>query len=231
MGTSYNPSIITNGLVAYFDAANIKSYPQSGTSWTDLTKNKVVGTLTSTAFSSNSLSFNGSTSYASFTSNSSLAIGTNDFTIELWINPTARSQTYPVLLNNNFIGSAWSANLWQLNDRHANNSTKFTFWCYNYSSSAATLVSSTSVANGTWYHLVISRIGTNFSMYLNSKLESSVTSSVSIDGGIARQFGFSGLGGGQYNGLLSSIKVYNTKGLTSTEILRNYNATKGRFGL
>jgi hypothetical protein len=39
MATNYNPSIVTSGLQVYLDAANVKSYPGSGTSWLDLTGN------------------------------------------------------------------------------------------------------------------------------------------------------------------------------------------------
>lgn len=35
MATLYNPRIVTDGLVMCLDAANLKSYPQTGTSWTD----------------------------------------------------------------------------------------------------------------------------------------------------------------------------------------------------
>ena len=36
MGTSYNPPIVTDGLVFCVDAANQRSYPKSGTTWSDL---------------------------------------------------------------------------------------------------------------------------------------------------------------------------------------------------
>jgi len=36
MGTSYNPAIVTDGLVLCLDAANNRSYPGAGTTWTDL---------------------------------------------------------------------------------------------------------------------------------------------------------------------------------------------------
>tara|TARA_Y100000114_G_C11753224_1_gene325513 strand:+ start:1704 stop:2426 length:723 start_codon:yes stop_codon:yes gene_type:complete len=36
MGTSYNPRIVTDGLVLCLDAANTRSYPGTGTTWTDL---------------------------------------------------------------------------------------------------------------------------------------------------------------------------------------------------
>ena len=36
MSTRYNPSIVRDNLVLYFDAANTKAYPGSGTTWTDM---------------------------------------------------------------------------------------------------------------------------------------------------------------------------------------------------
>ena len=46
MATKYSPKIITNGLVLSLDAANNKSYPRSGTTWSDLSGNNNTGTLT-----------------------------------------------------------------------------------------------------------------------------------------------------------------------------------------
>jgi hypothetical protein len=45
MGIAYNPRTITDGLVLCLDAANPKSYPGSGTTWTDLSGNGNNGTL------------------------------------------------------------------------------------------------------------------------------------------------------------------------------------------
>ena len=36
MSYKFGPSIVTDGLVFYVDAANENSYPGSGTTWTDL---------------------------------------------------------------------------------------------------------------------------------------------------------------------------------------------------
>ena len=38
MGTTYNPAIVTDGLVLCLDAANKRSYPGTGTTWSDLTE-------------------------------------------------------------------------------------------------------------------------------------------------------------------------------------------------
>jgi hypothetical protein len=45
MGISYNPRTITDGLVLCLDAGNSKSYPGSGTTWTDLSGRGNNGTL------------------------------------------------------------------------------------------------------------------------------------------------------------------------------------------
>jgi hypothetical protein len=198
---------------------------------TDLTKNKLNTTLISgPTYSGGSLVFDGSTQYINIGSNSNLILGTNNFALELWFKPIARLQSYPFLLHNQVGGSSFTTNCWQINDRHGNNPTLVTFWNYNYNAGSSAMLASTSaIANGNWYHLVITRIGNLFSMYLNSILQSTVTSSISMDNGIAMNYGFNTTGGGGFNGNASSIKIYNNKGLTAAEVFQNYNATKGRF--
>ena len=49
MSSHHNPRIVTDGLVLSLDAANPKSYPGSGTTWSDLTKNN--NDITSSAVS------------------------------------------------------------------------------------------------------------------------------------------------------------------------------------
>jgi hypothetical protein len=53
MGISYNPKIVTDGLVLCLDAANPKSYPGSGTTWFDLTKNQYNSSMVGVNFNSN----------------------------------------------------------------------------------------------------------------------------------------------------------------------------------
>jgi len=45
MGINYNPRIVTDGLVLCLDAGNPRSYPGSGTTWTDLSGRGNTGTL------------------------------------------------------------------------------------------------------------------------------------------------------------------------------------------
>jgi len=46
MGLAHSPRIVTNGLVLCLDAGNTKSYPGSGTTWTDISRRGNNGTLT-----------------------------------------------------------------------------------------------------------------------------------------------------------------------------------------
>jgi hypothetical protein len=68
MGIAYNPAIIRSNLVLCLDAANPKSYPGSGTTWTDLSGFGNNGTLINgVGYSSDnlgSLSFDGVNDYA-----------------------------------------------------------------------------------------------------------------------------------------------------------------------
>jgi len=70
MSFTHSPRIVTSGLVLCLDAANPKSYPGSGTTWSDLSGNGNSGTLTNgpTFDSSNlgSISFDGVDDYAEF---------------------------------------------------------------------------------------------------------------------------------------------------------------------
>lgn len=50
MSYKNGPKVVTEGLIAYLDAANTKSYPGSGTTWYDLTKNENHGTISSGEF-------------------------------------------------------------------------------------------------------------------------------------------------------------------------------------
>ena len=100
MGAGYGPSIITDGLVLNLDAANKRSYPGSGTTWHDLTKNKVIGTLTNgPTYSGGSLVFNGTSSYITLGTNSNLNFGTGDFTIDCWYKLSATTPNDQGILN------------------------------------------------------------------------------------------------------------------------------------
>jgi hypothetical protein len=137
---------------------------------------------------------------------------------------------YPVLLSVNL---AWAANVWVLIDRHNSTApTKFTFHANNIASPL--LTSATATSNGVWYNVVVTRIGTLFSMYVNGVLESTATSSASLDGGVSNSINLGRQSAGDstnYDGNISHARIYKAKGLTSAEVYNNFVANRGRFGI
>ena len=94
MGTGYNPRIITDGLVLCLDAANTRSYPGTGATWTDL-KGSNNGTLTNGPTFSNDngggIVFDGTDDDVDF-STSFLDVSANQgVTISAWIKTTDSS--------------------------------------------------------------------------------------------------------------------------------------------
>jgi hypothetical protein len=93
MALAHSPKIVTNGLVLAVDAANLKSYAGSGTTWNDLSGNIIAGELV------NSPTFNTSNNgffqfvtddYARF-QNSTL-LDTQTPTVEVWVKTNATTQ-------------------------------------------------------------------------------------------------------------------------------------------
>ena len=67
MAFQYSPKIVTDGLVLYLDAANTKSYVSGSTTWNDISRTNINGTLVNgPTFSSDgggSILFDGSNDY------------------------------------------------------------------------------------------------------------------------------------------------------------------------
>lgn len=231
--TSYIDNLkITKGVARYTSTFTSPPIPST---CTDLTKNKNVGTLTNGVdynFSNGgSLVFDGVNDYVNIPASTNLTFGTGDFTMECWFKTRAKTTLSPTLLG---INLPWASNVWNLIDRHVNNSTKLTFWCYNYNTSAAMLISNTSISNATWYQVVVTRISNTWSIYVNGSLESTVTSSVSLDGGVSRSINLgveSVTDPAWYDGNISKTRIYKGKGLTSGEVYNNFVANRGRFGV
>ena len=93
MGLGHSPRIVTDGLVLCLDAANKRSYPGTGTTWTDL-KGENNGTLTNgpTFDSSNkgSIVFDGTNDYINCGNGSEFSI-TEQITLICWMKKTSNS--------------------------------------------------------------------------------------------------------------------------------------------
>jgi len=220
MALSHSPSIITNGLILCFDAANIKSYPGTGTTWTDLSGNGYIGTLTNgvgyNSANQGSLVFDGSNDYVDLNTNN-IITGTNAFTFDVFYKVT-NATVDAEIFGNYGIGNT--------------NSTIWISGRYGvYINANAPYFQGAPLGAGT-YHMAFTRDSSgNCVLYKNGIQDGTATNSTSIVVGQNFRIGSDvGSIGEVFGGNIYTIKVYN-RALSSSEVLQNYNALRGRFGL
>ena len=86
---------------------------------------------------------------------------------------------------------------------------------------------------GKWYYVVYTYDRTNEKGYYNGVLVATKANTGDISTNAGNNLAIGGRTGNNYDawqGKIASVKIYN-KALTASEVLQNYNATKGRFGL
>jgi hypothetical protein len=251
------PNISKDGLVLSLDAANTKSYPRSGTTWSDLSGNDRNATLTnSPTFSTangGAIVFNGS-NYAEITTRSTALEfqPTQPYSVFAWFR-IASAQSGAIVANMNggspFPGwdlwinsvnqlamhliSFWDTNAIKIKI-DINLSAYFNQWIYygySYDGSCPTTIN-TSLASVNFY--------INGSLFTTGKAMDNATdgfntSSETITYNSNQRFRIasrwaSGAANSQIAENVPIVQIYN-RALTASEVLQNYNATKGRFGL
>ena len=217
MATKYSPKMVTDGLVLSLDAANTKSYPKSGTTWTDLSGNSNTGTLTNgptfSAGNMGSIVFDGTNDYVNI---SSLITGNQSFSWGAWINPTATGT--PVLFGNVSNGLAMIS-YWD----SANNKVRVGTYGNDR------LTSGTAIPPSTWGYTFWTWNGTTLTSYTNGIADGTATGFSFNISNLYTTIGNS-VNSQYFTGRIAQTLVYN-RALTAAEILQNYNATKNRFGL
>jgi hypothetical protein len=232
MGVAYNTSIVRNGLVLHLDAANVKSYSGSGTTWSDLSGNGNNGTLlNSVGYSSDNkgvMTFDGVNDYVSINN-----LGLSDHTIEVWVNPqqsvggTGGGDLASII--GVYTPTSGSLGKYTYIGPYATNS--FTFRIDDGVSSHQ-LVGSAGYTVGEWYYAAMTyNASTGLCIaYLNGNSigSRSFTTGIvfnSVPFNIARSEN-----GTHFSCYISSSKAYD-RALTATEIKQNFEALRGRYGI
>ena len=236
MGVTYNPRIVTDGLVLALDAANPKSYPGSGTTWNDLSGNGRNFTWVSTpTFTS------GATPYFSTLGNRCTGPASNSFGID-----NTSGYTIFLICEQNALVTAAAFQFYKNNLSASSGRGIFSHCTWNddivYFDQGGCCGSDTrtQVASGgsqTWNIWTFRRL-TNSSTRTISKngttLITNTAAATTIDlDGRAVDLGSSDEFGGNsstWNAKLGGFIVYN-RGLTDDEISTTANALKPRYGI
>ena len=227
MSVYAGPEIVNDGLVLCLDAGNSRSYPGSGTAWTDLSGNGNTGTLTNgPTYNSSNLGFFQfvTNNFAAIPNN--VALDTQTPTVEVWVKTNATTQN-GFWFEKGTVNSQYS--LFQAGGN--------ILWRMRIGGSIQNLTTTTATYMNTsnWYQVVGTYTSGTRRLYINGVLVNFDTQTGTIEtnsGGmsIGVYGGFNGSRGYYYNGNLSSCKVYN-RALTAEEIQQNFNATRGRYGI
>jgi hypothetical protein len=241
MSGRVGPSIVTDGLVFYVDAANPKSYISGSTTTDNLVGNGNGSLINGTDFSTDNQGtwvFDGTDSYINFDEFPELKL-TTEFTIDVWVKanielpddgfgqiiskPTSNSNT-PFFLYT--LRQSWpgAGSYWQFLINGVN--MKFIGSVSTTPSSVDEWVNIICVFNGNTQIMEIfingiskESLNTGWSSILDETSDVYIGASKVL--GTPAQF---------FGGHISNVQVYN-RALLADEVLQNYNALKGRFGL
>lgn len=221
MAVRYNPKIITDGLVMALDAANTRSYPGSGSAWNDLSKVNWNGTLTNSgwSYSNDYITIPDNTSYVDFGTSSNLPTG--DMSAFLWVYPLDFNSTWNILIRR-WLGGT--------DDFHFSIKNNSGYHLNMYTTSNSDLDGNTVIALNNWYNLGFTLVNNGtLTFYVNGVADGSHSSVSRTANTAAVNMADDRSGYGQ-NGRYAIASIYD-KALSASEVLQNYNAVKGRFGL
>jgi len=244
------PNIITDGLVLNLDAGNSKSYPGSGTTWFDKSGFGNNGTLingpTFNAGNGGTILLDGTNDYIDCGTETLLTFndGSNfndiPFTMGVWVKFNSLSGYQLVIAKSDFGSSP--------------NKREFLFFTNNNSRIHFNLMNSNNYGNrigryydsilstNAWYHMFVTynglKLENGIKIYINGVRVDDRSDSSGTYSGLSRTTTPFSFGtdwnnypnqGNKLSGLYGLGMVYR-KELSASEVLQNYNATKGRFG-
>lgn len=243
MGTNYNPKIVTDNLVLALDAGNIKSYPGSGNTWLNLASSSYTGTLTNgpiyNTLNGGSITFDATDDYIQVTNSNGFgeASTTPTFSLEVWAKIARKTGLTHSGLQYQYIAGF----------RNDSNSDMYlllldasgTGTPVNTEARVRTAAGSFDIAVNyipyfnVWTHIVFTANITRSDLYINGTLLGSNTSITGSFGASSSNFRIgqtTNAGNYPVNGDISAVKFYN-RALSADEILQNFNAVRGRYGI
>jgi len=239
MSVKGGPNTVTSGLVLELDAGNIKSYPTTGTTWFDKSGNANNGTLTNgPTFNTGSLGsivFDGVDDYVNM--GNSTALNSSNITFSAWVQRTAtwtQTSLYWAKANGDYTSNGFYievATASGIGGGFLPTSVITNGAATNYFRTSVN--SNTSFPLNTWTYFTVTLNGSTPAIYFNgiaASLTIGGTNIITPTSDTKYLMSSSPLYVTTTSGNIAQSSIYN-KALSASEVLQNYNATKGRFGL
>lgn len=219
MSLGHGASIVRDGLVLHLDAANVKSYSGSGTTWYDLSGNGNNGTLvngvTYQNLNNGTLTFDGTNQYINIPdSEASRFNHDSPWSISIIVNPISQNTSFPgYLIKGGSVGDgvvmfySSSGTYWKHNNQQTNviPTVIGQLVCFTLSYTGSGSIEG--YVNGEYSKQFVAPVSTN------------TTSSLKLGTGDA----------------YGNVNVYNfmkyNKALTESEVKQNFEALRGRYGI
>ena len=237
MALRHSPKIITDGLLRCLDVGNSRSYPGSGSTITDLSETKDNGTNSGASYNSDdpkNFSF-GNNDYISGTS---FYNSRDAGSVEAWFQHTQSSHSQVGMIY--FEGTANGFGDQKEMHLHVGTDGGVAIY-FEGGSNDLNLSMSGTVAENTWTCATATftglTSGKSAKLYINGTLNNSGSATGSYSGSSASSSSFIGRTkttiSDAYRGLVGKIAIVRCydRQLSDAEVLQNYNALKGRFGL
>lgn len=218
MSLAHGANIILSDLSLHLDAANTKSYPGTGTAWNNLSGNTQGTLINGPTYNTNeSLSFDGVDDYFTI----DLSCDKFYYSINWWLYPLSIQNYNQALVFND----GW--NNWVFHTAASGS--------VYIGTNTATRLSPTEIPNGTvqvnkWQNFTYTFNSGIGSFYKNGLLIAS-KSGMSISANTFTTLSSGTASSGALHGKLSNLSVYSNKVLSPTEIEKNFNAFRGRYGI
>jgi hypothetical protein len=225
---------VLSNLVLYYDPANTASYSGTGTTINSLASPNLAGTMSNITYTDPYFAYNGTSSQISVADTAALEPGSGSWTMEVWVNQTASGndvvlgkfdpggQSTDVSYSIRTTGTSYYA---QLGSGSGSGSTLF--------------VDSTTFVGtlNTWYQLVyvFTNGGTQtLQTFVNGSSIGTVNHSLASILNTSTNLYLGSYNNGEYaqwfDGRIGIARLYNTA-LTPGQVLQNYNANRGLYGL
>ena len=229
MSLSHSPKVVTDGLVLYLDAANQRSYPNSGTTWSDMIggNDASMTNMDASNFSPEHrgiLNFDGSDDY--LTTASSVGItGSSDRSLCVWFYHNSTS----VDINIAGYGVNGGRAIFDIVAKYTDGYHRAIGHFYGTNNNTiSTLPSRNTINYLGWNYVCLTYTYNNASVYTNGKFSNSkalVLNTIDSTLKIGKAT-YSPIDG--FSGKIASVQLYN-RALTGDEVRQNYLATRGRY--